>query len=165
MSRTQSLTRGQIDMNLIAEKLIQISERLKVLEDQREVGNVNIPPRSSTKYTNLSSPQEENSISYTISKYEQCLPLIPNFDGTNSEIFINTIIRVSTLLVPTQHTLLLMAILAQKLKGRVALTLRPDVITKISKLIEKIRFLYGKTMDTASIKTRREACKQKPLHR
>ncbi|XP_076385488.1 uncharacterized protein LOC143264053 [Megachile rotundata] len=153
MSRTQSPTRFQVDMNILAEKLLQVCDRLKALEESR-------PTQPMT--TNAQpAPVDDTPGNYTIGRYDQCLPLIPDFDGNNTEVFISTLIKVSSMLHPEQHALLLLAIISQKLKGRAASTIRPDTITSIPKLIEKIRFMYGKTVDTSALKTKRDVCKQR----
>lgn len=54
--------------------------------------------------------------------------MIPEFDGTNAEHFINMILRVQTILTQNQHQYLLLGILAQKLKGKAALAVRADTI-------------------------------------
>ena len=155
MSRTQSPNRPQIEMNMLAEKLLQVCDRLKAIEDKTEASQ-NVQTSSDVLLnTETHSP-------CTIDKYDKCLQLIPDFDGTNTEIFISTLIKGSSMLDQSQHPLLLLALMSQKLKGRAALTIRPDTITTIPKLIEKIRFLYGKTIDTASVKTKRDSCRQRP---
>lgn len=166
MSRPQSptMTQTEITLNSLCEKLIKVNDKLKNVEARLD--NRPIPPAS--RITERIYPQlpeelltEAQEID-KIDKYEKCLPMIPEFDGTNAEQFINMILRVQTILTQNQHQYLLLGILAQKLKGKAALAVRADTISSIPKLIEKVKFLYGKTIDVSALSVKRDLCKQRP---
>ena len=164
ISRAQSptMTHTEITLNSLCEKSIKINDKLQNLEAR--VDNRPIPPTS--RITERIYPQlPEELLTETqeiekIEKYEKCLPMIPEFDGTNAEQFINMILRVQTILTQNQHQYLLLGILSQKLKGKAALAVRADTISSIPKLIEKVKFLYGKTIDVSALSIKRDLCKQ-----
>ena len=165
MSRAQSptMTHTEITLNSLCEKVIKINDKLQNLEAR--VDNRPIPPTS--RITERIYPQlPEELLTETqeiekIEKYEKCLPMIPEFDGTNAEQFINMILRVQTILTQNQHQYLLLGILSQKIKGKAALAVRADTISSIPKLIEKVKFLYGKTIDVSALSVKRDLCKQR----
>lgn len=150
-----------IALNVMMDKMIKFGEKIEQLEARIEGRPAPHIPQN--LYPRL--PEEdltETASIDRIEKYEKCIPMIPEFDGQNAEQFINMIMRVRTILVEHQHQYLLLAILSQKLKGKAATSIRADTIPSLDKLIEKVRFLYGKTVDVSALATKRNLCKQKP---
>lgn len=165
MSRAQSPSRPNdlsVTVDLICEKLIKLAQKIECMEAKIEGRPVPVQTTSQNLYPRL--PEEDLTAAAYIDKierYDKCLPMIPEFDGNNAEQFINMILRVKTILVQHQHQFLLLAILSQKLKGRAATAIRADTVSSLEKLIEKVKFLYGKTIDASALTTKRNMCKQR----
>ena len=104
---------------------------------------------------------ESGTVEAPIKNYNKAMPLIPDFDGSNVETFINHIQIASKRLAVDQHELFLCGIVAQKLVGRAKHSIRTDTTPNFPQLYEKLRYLYGKARNLSALEVQRDTCIQR----
>jgi hypothetical protein len=165
MSRAQSPTRDQaLTLGLLAEKILQITDAISDLRNQitelKTDGHAN---PIQFQASNEVIPENPNcgDPGTPIKNYNKVMQLIPEFDGSNVESFINHIQTAVKRLAVDQHELLLCSIVAQKLTGRAKNSIRTDTTPNFSQFYEKLRYLYGKNQNLSALKVQRDTCVQK----
>lgn len=164
MSRTQSPTREQtLTLNILAEKMIQMSDAITELKNKMELVTVGHPIQTRFQQSSGITPEtfESETPTKPIEHYNKAMPLIPEFDGSNVETFINHIQIAVKRLAMDQHELFLCGIIAQKLTGRAKHSIRTDTTPNFPQLYEKLRYLYGKAKNLSALEVQRDTCIQR----
>lgn len=159
MSRTQSPVReGTLQMSLLAERIIEATDAIRALQIQvNELRNESRTiPRSNIMETTEQITENEQ----LIKNYKLALHLIPEFDGTNVESFIEHVQAAVKRLAPDQHELLLISIIAQKITGRAKGSVKLGTVPSFPQLYNKLRLLHGRAQNLSALEVQRDTCIQ-----
>lgn len=164
MSRAQSPTREQtLTLAILADRMIQMMDTITELKNKMESITVEHYNPTRLQQPSEMTPEtfESGTVEAPIKNYNKAMPLIPDFDGSNVETFINHIQIASKRLAVDQHELFLCGIVAQKLVGRAKHSIRTDTTPNFPQLYEKLRYLYGKARNLSALEVQRDTCIQR----